>query len=220
MADLVLPNRHQQILITGQNGSGKTAFGAFTLSKADFHRQPYVMIDFKGDDLLRSIQYVKQIGLNEIPKHPGVYRVQPKIDDEAEDERFFQWCRAVHARKRIGLYFDEGYMVPKGRIVNALYTQGRQLQIPIITLSQRPTFLTRFAVSEAYYHAVFFLSDDDDYKTVSRYVKGEIDRNPPKFCCTYYDVAQRATFYLNPCPPPEEIQQRIEDRLRPKRRAI
>lgn len=219
MAELRFPDNSQQVLIVGQNGSGKTVMGAHILSKAPYLQQPYVIVDYKGDDLLRSIQYVRQIGLNEIPKHPGIYRVQPRIEDD--DENFSTWLKAIHRRRRIGLYFDEGYMVPKKPIVTAIYTQGRQLRIPVITLSQRPVQINRFAPSEAYFHAVFFLSDDRDKETLRAYVpRSVLDTESPRFCCQWYDVQQRAAFALDQCPDPDIIRERIESSLRPKRRAI
>lgn len=219
MPDLIFPNNREQVAIVGQNGSGKTVFAAHILSKAHYLRQPYVIVDYKGDDLLRSIQYVRQIGLNEIPRHPGIYRVQPRIHDD--DEAFSNWAKAVHRRRHVGLYFDEGYMLPKAPIITALYTQGRQLRIPIITLSQRPVLVNRFAFSEAYYHAVFFLSDDRDIETVRSYVpKSVFESDAPRHCCAWYDVPNRALFNLGMCPHPDEIRERIESSLRPKRRAI
>ena len=78
-----LPNFHQRTAIIGRTGSGKTQFGAWLLSHAPFDKQPYVMIDYKGDDLLNSIDRVREIGLKEVPKHAGLYTIRPTPSENA-----------------------------------------------------------------------------------------------------------------------------------------
>ena len=74
-----LPDLSQRVAVIGRTGSGKTMFGAFLLSRAAFDRQPFVIVNYKRDGFLNSIPRVKDIDLKEIPRHPGVYMLQPHI---------------------------------------------------------------------------------------------------------------------------------------------
>src|SRR5215472_11393497 len=104
------PNTHQRVVVMGKTGSGKTQFGAWMLSEAPFNRQPYIIVDYKRDALLGATDRIREIGLNELPKHPGLYIVRPlpKIDDENVEN----WLWRVWRKGRTGLYFDETYMIP------------------------------------------------------------------------------------------------------------
>lgn len=210
------PDNSQRVSIMGATGSGKTVLGAWLLSEADFERSPWVILDFKGDDLLSGIDRVKQIGINEVPKFPGVYRIQPHPSDEDGIDRFF-WN--VWRREGIGVYTDEGYMVPKtSKGFQACLTQGRAKRIPLITLSQRPVEISRFVFSEASMVAAFFLNDVRDQKTVQQFMPpGVLKDRLPDYHSRWYDVGQDQLYTLLPAPHPDELRNRIYDRLKPRR---
>lgn len=218
-----LPGISNRIVIVGQTGSGKTQFGLWILSKARFDLIPYVVIDYKGDDLIASSRNIEEIGLNTVPKKPGLYVVRPHPDDN-ESGAVERWLMKIWAHENVGLFVDEGYMLPQKPSGGLTYilTQGRSKHIPVIALSQRPKWLSRFVFSEATFFAVFRLAHTEDYKTVQEYIpkdKVDIMAELPDFHSTYYDVEKRAVFRLKPVPDGETIMAAIDERLAtPKRR--
>jgi hypothetical protein len=219
------PSTSQRTAIIGRTGSGKTQLGAWVLSEAPFDVQPYIVVDYKRDELIGSIGRAVEIDLKTVPKKPGLYVVRP---NPADDEAVENWLWKIWAHEHIGLYIDEGYMLPmpaKGAFTSIL-TQGRSKRIPVICLSQRPVFLSRFVFSEADFFAVFRLNDTEDEKTVQRYIRREhIDlRNQllhlPRYHSYWYDVAESTAFHMQPVPEAPKILERFDERLRPKRKGI
>lgn len=198
--------------------------GAWILSGAPFDKQPYVIVDYKGDDLLNSLSdRVREIGLGEVPKHPGLYIVKPlpQVDDDATEN----WLWKVWQRERVGLYIDEGYMLPdKGGAFRGILTQGRSKHIPVIALSQRPVWVNRFVFSEADFYSVFHLNDTRDRQTVQSFIPAKtvtagID-SLEKYHSFWYDVSQNQLFQLSPVPGEDEIRERVHSRLKPPRRFL
>lgn len=211
-----LPDVTQRMAIFGRTGSGKTQFGAWGLSKAPFNIIPYVIVDYKGDKLLNSIDRAKEIGFNEVPKHPGIYILHAEPDDEEEIEK---WMRLVWARENVGLFFDEMYMLPQKRALRSILTQGRSKHIPAFCLSQRPVWVSRFVISEADFIAAFHLHDPDDRKAIQRLMPSETLKNRlDEFHCWWFDVSKDTLLRLSPVPDAEEILDTFDERLAPKRR--
>jgi DNA helicase HerA-like ATPase len=128
----------------------------------------------------------------------------------------------VWARTNIGLYVDEALRLPtkKTGAFESILTQGRSLRIPVISLSQRPVDLTRYAFSEANHVVVFSLTDLRDRKKVTEYVPMDKDYRLKKFHSMWYNVDQAKTFAMTPSPDKDAILQRFHDRLKPKKRVF
>lgn len=213
------PNNTQRATIVGRTGSGKTQFGIFTLTKAPFDHQPYVMVDYKGDDLIGSIERAIEIRLGDVPKHPGLYVVRPLPNQEAEVDA---WLWKVWHRERVGLYIDEGYMLPPGDAIRTILVTGRSRQIPVTILSQRPSFLPRHVFTEANFHAVFHLNDRRDVVKVKEFFHSDIDLHErlPEYHSRYYDVDRDTAFTLAPVPSRDVLLERLHDRLKPPRKLL
>ena len=217
------PNDTQHTLILGRTGSGKTQAGIWHLSGKNFERKPWVIFDTKGDELIDKIgrmEGAKHLKLGEMPGKNGLYIVRPRPDQDVEIDEFL-W--KIHARNNVGLYFDEGYMVGKSDALNALLTQGRSKHIPIIILSQRPAWLTRFCFSEASFFQVFSLNDRRDRQRVQEFIsidKADIENRLPEFHSLWYDVKQDHVFTFAPVPPADAILNEFRARLSPRRVAI
>ena len=221
MNSFEMPRPDHRTLILGSTGSGKTTVGAWLLSHAPFHTMPYVIIDYKRDKLLNSIDRSIPIGLNELPDKPGLYHLRP--NPISDDDAMENWLLKVWHKRNIGLYIDEALRIPANRTgaFEAIQTQGRALRIPTISLSQRPVSLNRFAFSEANHVVALRLTDRRDRKTVSEYVPIDYDADRlPEYHSRWYNVEKNRLFVVRPVPRAEEILERIRARLKPRRYTI
>lgn len=220
MPEIRLPSNDDRTAVIGRTGSGKTQLGVWLLSRMDLTGMPWVIIDYKGDELIAGIEKAVDINYDVIPEKPGVYVLHVLPDEE---ESLSEWFKRVWEHENIGIYIDEGYMIgQRDKWFNACLTQGRSKHIPMIVLTQRPLWLSRFVFSESSYFFVFDLTDGDDIKRVRSFVNPRGD-NPignqlPKFYSHYYDVGQRTLQTLRPVPDAETILSDIDAKLPKKRR--
>jgi hypothetical protein len=218
-----LPGLDKRITIVGRTGSGKTWKGAWYLSHAHFDKQPYVIVDYKGDDLLNSIDRVREIGLHEAPpKKPGLYIIKPHITQNDDMEA---WLWKVHEQEKVGLYFDEAFMLPNSGYqrrgaLQAILTQGRSKSIPVIALVQRPSQISIFVFSEADYYDVHHLNRQQDQKTMVDLVGGNsvLIAHDQEYWSKWYDVGKHQFRTLKPVPNGETIAETINERLAVKKR--
>jgi DNA helicase HerA-like ATPase len=211
-----MPRPDQRVLILGSTGSGKTTVGAWLLSEANFDEMPWVMIDYKRDSLLNAIDRRRQIGLNDIPKEPGLYHLKP--NPVSDDERVESWLLRCWEKRNIGLYVDEALRLPTSRKTGAfetILTQGRSLHIPVIALSQRPVDLTRYAFSEANHVVVMRLTDLRDRKKVTEYVPNVgHDYELEQYHSIWYSVDKNAKYDMKPVPDGSAILTTFDERLK------
>ena len=210
-----LPNDTHRIAVIGRTGSGKTYAGMWHLTMRRFDLMPWVIYDMKRDQLIADIPYTREIGLDETPRKPGIYIVRPDPDDnEGLDKSLMNIRRATN----IGIYVDEGFMIgQRSKPFNAILTQGRSLHIPVIILSQRPVWLTRFVWSESEYFQVFELSYEEDQKVVKRFAPVDFTKPLPPYYSQYYDVVKKQHVTLKPVPKGDILLQTFEDRLKTRR---
>lgn len=209
------PTVNNRTMILGSTGSGKTNQFLWLLLYQPFHMQPYVIFDYKRDEHIAKIDRARQIGLNELPRYPGLYVVRPMPD--TDDDAVLGWLRAAWAKRNIGLCFDEALMLPQhGGALQSVFVQGRSLKIPILCLSQRPVDLHRTAFSEASYISIFQLNDARDYETVRKWVprfQREWVENLPEHNSIWYVQRTRKTYHMAPVPNWETLPERINARL-------
>ncbi len=224
------PTDQQRVIVLGRTGSGKSQFSIALLSTRNFDQMPWVIIDYKGEDLIEDIRAqckgkIKTISVHDKPPtKSGLYWMKPtpKIDDEAMEK----WLWAVWKNGRTGLFIDEGFALPQRDAFDAILTQGRSLHIPVICLYQRPAWMSRFAVAQADFFAVFDQNDERDLKTTKSFVKSAqcIDKEGnkvevtvyselPKYHCLWYDVGRGFSSVLNPAPDRKTILKQFRDRL-------
>jgi hypothetical protein len=229
-----LPGPTHKLAIVGRTGSGKTVAAVWHLSNADFDERPWILLDYKNDELINGIERAEVIGYDELPELPGVYILKVLPGDE---ERVEEWFRAVWERENIGVLIDEGYMIdPRSQWFNACLTQGRSKKIAMIILSQRPVWLSRFVFSEADFFQCFDLTHVKDMDKVREYIRDDereqLERPLAPYHSYYYDVGRRQLETLGPVPESAELLAIIDARLaeldlvddqgeeRPRRRAI
>jgi hypothetical protein len=221
MADFRLPNETQRLAVLGRTGSGKSQLGVWALSMSPFDRQPYTVIDWKGEQLIADSDRIREIKLGEVPKQPGLYVVRPLPGDE---DKLEAWLWKLWSAERQGLYIDEGYSIsPRSPALQAILTQGRSKRLPVIALSQRPSWISRFILSEADFFAVFQLNDKNDRQRIQALTPKErmnVDERLEPYHCNWYDVGQDEVFKMKPVPDAQTILDRIDTRLSPKRKAM
>jgi hypothetical protein len=207
-----LPNETHRTIVLGRTGSGKSVGAIWLLAQQNFHKQPWIVIDYKGEDLFTNI--VEQNNLeymdveDPIPKDPGIYVVRPSViqDDDAVNAMLYK----IYNQGEVGIFIDEGYALPrKSPLMDMIFTQGRSKHIPVIALYQRPVWMSRFAVAQADFFMAFTQNDQRDIKVLRQFippatVKGEeihVDSpHLPQYYCLYSDVQRAKTCVLKAAP--------------------
>lgn len=217
------PRPDEHVAVVGRNGTGKSQLGFFLLALRDHRKRITIALDYKREELFRKLKNVRYLNPNAVlPKEPGLYAVQaiPEVDDDAVDNLLWK----ILDREKIGVFADEGYMLPndgKSRPFKAILTQGRAKRIPVITLSQRPVGVTPFAFTEASHVVGFHLNDREDRKVIERRAGSDFFdgiEKLPEFHSKWYSVKRNKSFVIAPVPPAEEIAASIDAQLVPVRR--
>lgn len=195
------PGPTDRVYILGRTGEGKTTAGLWHLSGKDFNAQPWLLVNTKGDsklNALAAIEGVKTISVDATPGDVGLFHVRPHPDTQAEelDAMFGR----IWAKGNCGVFIDEGYMIDKTDKLNALLTQGRDRQIPMIVLTQRPTWITKFVESEADFVQLFNLSRLNDRKNIQGLVPVDKNYRLDRHSSYWYNVADEQLVKFGPVP--------------------
>jgi hypothetical protein len=215
MAKMVFPSDSEHHAVYGMNGSGKTVFALWCLSMRSFDKMPWIIIDFKRDEMIAKIPRLEEIGIDDNPpKRKGLYVVRP-LPSDADDGIVTEFLMKVWARERTGLFLDEGYMIkPTDRGLKAVLTQGRSKHIPVIALSQRPSWISPFIHSETSFKSVFFLQMPQDVQRVQEWLPPGVEpRDLPPHHSYYYAVKTRQIARLSACPDENAILQKFDDKF-------
>lgn len=205
-----LPALDSRTAILGATGSGKTTFGMFLLSLADFTSRPWIILDTKRDPSLRQIDAI-EISLDDpVPVIPDLYILRPTHDEDLEP---YLW--QIYEAENVGLFVDEGYSMPSGKrsVFRALLAHGRSKNIQMIILSQRPVDINLSVFTESQFFAVFDLNRREDRNIVSNYLWDCEIEGLPRYHCLWYDINNKEHVTFEPVPSPAEISGRINRRL-------
>jgi DNA helicase HerA-like ATPase len=215
------PGASDRVSIFGATGSGKTRFGVWLFSHSSFSKRPYIVVDFKGDDLIAGIERAREIRLGEVPKHPGLYVLRP-TPAQGEEVNAYLW--KIWEKGNTGLFFDEGYMVNKSPALDAILTQGRSLKIPTMILTQRPAWCSRFIFSEANFYAMFRLNDKRDMDTVRGFTPAnnvfDFSNRLPEYTARWYDVGRDWSSFIEPVPGDDYILDRYDSALKVRHKGL
>lgn len=210
----ILPGRRDRLSIMGRTGSGKTHFGVWALSKQNWPSVPWVIIDYKHDELIADLPAEEIRVTSKLPRKPGLYLVHPRPDEDSAVENLL-W--RIWEKGRTGVFVDEAHILPDAGGLQAILTQGRSKNIPAIIVSQRPVRVNRFVFSEADFLSTFHLNDKRDRKTVAEFLPADLERSPlPARHSWYYEVARDRMWRMRPAPNAAEILDTFDAR-RPDR---
>ena len=217
-----LPCPDERVLIIGSTGSGKTRQGIWLHAFRNFRKYPNIIFDFKGDDLIDRLPRAEIVELKKNPpKQPGLYIVKVLPN---EDELLSEYFWKIWKQEKTGIYIDEGSMLPNhmGRYAksfNAILTQGRSKKIPVITLTQRPAYISNFLYSESSFYSIFRVQNGNDLARVADFVPvntPEFNFNYPlaKYHSRWYSVNDDYGCIMRPVPKDDVILQLYEDALK------
>lgn len=218
-----LPDNTERTVLTGRTGTGKTVAGLWHLSNYDFEdRKPWVVVDFKLDEHINSIDNAKHVPVGYVPRErdTGLFIVHPLPEDtiakRGERSRLDDYFYKLWDRENVGIFLDELFMVGPSGGLDYCFTQGRSKRIPIIACTQRPVWVTRFAFSEAGFIQVFHLNDDRDRQTVESFTPLDVEDfdRLGRHESFYYDVAENHLTGFKPVPSPKEILKVFDQKLR------
>lgn len=229
---MILPGDDERLTIIGRTGSGKTVAGLWHLSKRSFDKMPWVIFNFK-DDI--HIGQLLDLGAKETdigkkpPEKRGLYVANILPDSNEQIDTFLRRC---WENGNTGVYVDEGFMLPsergKYKWYRAVLTQGRSRKVPVITLTQRPFFLDRFAFSEADRFQIFDLNDNEDIDRIKGFVNYPLKtiigpsatNRLPAHHSLWYDVKRNEAKPLLPVPKPDIVLDTFHARLQGRRKII
>lgn len=217
------PDDSSRHVIVGQTGTGKTAAGVYALALRSYDRMPWIIANYKNDEYLNAIGADEISPADSIPSAPGIYMVRPECEPGSLDRLLIK----AHARGGVGFYIDEGYEVGQhSAALRRVLTQGRSLRIPVIILSQRPVWMSKYVFSEMTFLQAFPLLATEDRKRVVEWMPEKtvagtrIDINYPEtledYQSLYFDAGTRRLVKLGAVPYGAEVLD-IFDRRRPKR---
>jgi hypothetical protein len=226
-SSFVFPGPRDRVAVFGATGSGKSVFTIWLFSEcADFDRKPWVFVDFKGDDLINDmirLELAKVVSVEkDPPKEAGIYVIKPSPH---EVDKVAGWIWKVWEGGKLGLIFDELYMVPEfkgqagtGGPLKSILTQGRSKEIPVWGLAQRPVDINLHMITEAQYIAEFYLKRREDRQRVRSYIPDDEpvfshDRRVAQYNCRWYDDKRNVALILGAAPTPDAILDTIAHRV-------
>lgn len=226
-----LPGATDRTAILGTTGSGKTVGALAHLSVRNFTTIPWMAYDPSGDPNLEKITRAKHVGLDFIPKNreKGLFVVEfrPSETDALEEH-----MAKMFERGNAGIYVDEGFLGSCPSLFDILVA-GRKRNMPVIFLAQAPVEKqgapVRTVLRNIEFVQVFELPVASDWDRIEEIIpplasddamESALEHTRKRFCSIYFDRKERRLSQLAPVPEPKILLERIDRKLRPKRKRL
>lgn len=193
MSVVIKPNQH--VFVAGRTGSGKT----FLARKYLAGYRNVVVLDTKGTtnwpeippDEITLVRNIKYLPAATTPKI--IYRpVWEEMDGQYYNE-FFRWC---YRRRNTVVWVDEAMSVSPSPFkipdyYKAILTRGRELNVAVWSLTQRPSGIAQVIISESTHFFVFDLNMPQDRDKLAEVTGAtEFLDKPGKYKFWYFHVEQ------------------------------
>lgn len=192
-----LPQLGERALVVGQTGSGKSVFEKWLLEHHD--NSPIVIYDTKIEPKFDSLKASHIVS--------SVAQANEAIDDDTVDYVIFRPSISVsgdpqaldnlllyhyHNWNNVSCFIDELYpFVNAGRAgegLRALLTRGRSRAITTVMCSQRPKWVSLFAITEAQKYYIFRLVQRRDRQALEEVIPDFSDLPvPPKYHFYFFE---------------------------------
>lgn len=184
----MLLEKGQRGLIVGQTGSGKSQNALFQLRNSRVW--PVVIFDTKIEDeflglpdagdtleLTNNFGEFKELSKRRRDERPTFTVVRPALDELTDFEALDAYTRLAYDKFGSGMfYFDEIYnWHNRGQAGNGLIgllTRGRSKGKTVLMATQRPSWISRFCLTEAQKFYIHWLIDQRDKKTLAEVIPG------------------------------------------------
>lgn len=212
-ASFEIPGGDKRTIVVGRTGSGKTTFAAFLLSWQRFDTRPWVVLDFKEEEIFGEAHppMVAWSLAKRIPKR-GLFHITVMPGDESALEN---WLWRLWERRNCGLFIDEALRInPYSKAIAAILLQGRSRRIPVIACTQRPVKCAPEFFSEADFFSIFPpLNRDTDRKTIEQWgVPIPWEDRIPDHWSYWYDVKRHELSLLQKVNDADMILARLRER--------
>lgn len=204
MLTSIVPARGERALVCGQTGSGKTV-AMCAIGEALGVDGRVVIIDTKIEPKYRSLPEARLIRdideawsretRHERRNGPATMIWRPPIELAQDPEALDHALSLLYQRYRGPIIIDELYPLHiggrAGPGLTALLTRGRSRGITTVMGSQRPTWISRFCLTEAQHYWVYALVDRMDRKRLTEVIpEFPQDTIPPKYHFYFYSHAR------------------------------
>jgi hypothetical protein len=212
MTGFRLPGGDSRTTVIGASGSGKTTCGTWLLSHMRFDKRPWIVIDFKREDIFDSVGFppIHPLSLGKLPRKPGLYLTSPRPD---QDEQLEDFLWRIWHKENIGLFVDEAALMPDRDAWRAILQQGRSKRIPTIACTQRPVDVKRALFTEASYFCIYRLQDRRDARVIEGFVPTDLSSPLPPYHWRWYDVQRNALLHMSPVPDKPGVADRLRAAL-------
>ena len=174
------PGEHA--VIFGRNGSGKTVYVKELIKSLHlkYPKAAIVIINQKADESFDGV--IEPCYRNLRFKTGMLYNWYvpsdtPEIKSAELIEHFLMdaWDKAKKKKQEIFIIADEGQALnARSYILQTAWTQGRSKRFSVITLAQRPVWLSKFCISQSAYLVIYNIAGMDDLKAIDDYMESSI----------------------------------------------
>lgn len=174
----------EHAVIFGRNGSGKTVYvrELLKLLRVNNPDAAIIILNQKEDDSFDEIIKPESKCLRF--KSGMLYNwyvpsdtAETKASDLIETFLMDAWAKCKRKKQKIFIIADEGQALnSRSFILQTAWTQGRSKGFSVITLAQRPVWLSKFCISQSRYLIVYNVLGMDDLKAIDDYMESSIKR--------------------------------------------